>query len=394
MKKFRLPYGVMGYLGNESYAKESLEKKLAKVFYLAGFEKVEPAVLEYLELYQGIASEKRIARMFKLMDTDGKMLVLRPDITPQISRLVALRGEETPITKLYYVGDSYEYLADPQSTRDREFAQVGIEMIGNSSVEGDIEVIILAIEALKTSGLKDFLIDIGNINFAEGILEENGLTGEKAKELRKAISNKDALGIAMLAKEKKIKESVLAGLESLYGGIEVLERAQKFAVSKKSQNALDDLSKIMTALDALGLSKYVSVDLGMLKGSYYTGLVIRGIAKDLGVSILEGGRYDALGAEFDKPSEAVGFAVGTKRLLLALEKQNAIDKPIPCDIAYINMDGISKEEFEEITKLKKAGKRAIKLYTSDKKQLLDYCKKNNIKKAIVFAGEKMEEVKS
>ncbi len=192
MKKFRLPYGVQDYLPEECYQKEHLEKTLSGVFYNAGFEKVETGALEYYDLYNGILDGDGINRMFKLTASDGSLLVLRPDITIQIGRMAAakLTGD---FHKLYYIENSYEFLPDSMgaSARTREFSQAGIEILGKSGVNGDIEAVMLAIEALLGCGLNDFLIDIGDVNFFNGVLSESGLSEADAAELKRCVNSKD-----------------------------------------------------------------------------------------------------------------------------------------------------------------------------------------------------------
>ena len=396
MKKFRLPYGVQDYLPEESYQKSCLEEMLAGVFYNAGFEKVETGALEYYDLYDGVSGSDGINHMFKLTDSDGSLLVLRPDITLQISRMAATKLSGG-LNKLYYIENSYEFLSDTnvQSARTREFAQVGIEILGKSGLAGDIEAVVLAIEALRASGLNDFLIEIGHIDFVRGILKNSGLNKSETIELMRCINLKDALGTEMMLGNKKLSTeaaTVIKSINSLYGDECVLFEAEKLTQNSVSRAAIQNLREIITAIKAIGYDKYVSVDLGLLKGDYYSGLVIRGLSKDFGVSILDGGRYDELGAAFGKPTESVGFAIGTKRLLTALGKQNPAIKLRMCDYAYINQEGFSVEEFKRISELRGQNIRAVKLFGIDKNQLVAHCKKNGIKKAIVFLKTGAEEI--
>jgi len=396
MKKFRLPFGVQDYLPDECYQKNRLEQTLSGVFLGAGFSKVETGALEYYDLYDGIVASGRINRMFKLTDSDGSLLVLRPDTTLQISRMAATKLSGA-VQKLYYIESSYEFLSDgsDSSARTREFSQAGIEILGNSGIQGDIEAVLLSIEALRASGLQDFLIDIGHINFFRGIIEGGGLSGAELTELERCINLKDALGTEMLLSNKALPSETRQALKSLnilYGGAEVLDAAEKLVENPLSRSALAQLRQIVSALKTVGYEKYISIDLGLLKGGYYSGLVIRGISKGFGVSILDGGRYDSLGDAFGKPREAVGFAIGTKRLLGALEKQGTPEKPPPCDYAYINLDGFSAAEFEQIGALRQKGLRVIKLYHADKAALVEFCKKNGVKTVLVFNGKNVEEI--
>ncbi len=183
------------------------------------------------------------------------------------------------------------------------------------------------------------------------------------------------------------KTNIIKALSSLYGGEEVLSAAQKLTENKYAVNAVKSLTYIYNAVKTAGFEKYITLDFGLLKGGYYTGLVIKGITSDYGATILDGGRYDGEG------SGAVGFAIGTKRLLSALEsRSNALESLRPCDYAYINLNGFSDTEFKTIQELRISGKRAVKLFFGDKSELLAYCKKSKIKNAIIFDGERAEEI--
>lgn len=400
MKKFRQPFGVVDYLPNECYNKEVLEQKISGVFYGAGFDKVKTGALEYYDLYDESLSIERKKRLFKLMDTDGSLLVLRPDITMQIGRMVATKLDKDSVHKLYYNENSYEYLPDSlrQSARSREFQQIGIEILGSDNVCADIEAVILAIKSLLECGLTDFLIEIGNIDFFNGLLAESGLSTTDAKNLKKLTNSKDTLGAELFLQDKKISQSTknaLLSLGSLYGDKAVLDKADKITSNKISKNALANLRDIIVAVEKAGYSKYVSVDLGLLKGGYYSGFVMRGVVKNVGSSILDGGRYNSFADSVgdNKFVCGVGFAIGTKRLLVALERQQSLLQYPVCDFAYINVDGFSELENKTISELNKKGKRAVKQYFASKTQLLEYCKKHKIANAIVFSGNKAEDIK-
>ncbi len=396
MKKFQLPYGVQDYLPEECFNKELVEKKLSEVFYKNGYERVETSALEYFDLFDGILPPSAINKMFKMTDSDGSLLVLRPDTTLQICRMATGNLDMSGINRLYYCENSFEFLTDNSTARTREFAQVGVELLGNTGVDGDIEIILTAIEALKAAGLKDFLIDIGNLDYFGGMIEECGFDASDAKEITGYINNKDVLGLEMFLTSKGTEEKfrdALIGLPTLFGKDNVLARAEKLCSNERSLKAVRDLEKTVSAVRDCGLGDYISVDLGMLCGNYYSGLVIRGIAKDLGVSILDGGRYDGICGKFGSPMQAVGFAIGTKRLLKALENQGALEKVLPCDIAYVQLKDFCKEEYVFVNKMKEFGKRVQKTYFATEKDLLSYCKKNSVPTAVVFNGKEYKEIK-
>lgn len=387
MTNVQLPYGFQDYMPDECYNKILLENKLSEVFSLHGFDRVETPTIEYYDIYNGVLDSASIKKIFKMTDVDGNLIVLRPDTTLQIARMAATKLDLNFVNKLFYVANSFEYLTSSSSARTREFAQVGVEMLGSSGIEGDIECITLSIEALKKVQLDDFLLEIGNVEFFNGLMEQAGLEALAAKELRRLVNNKDMLGVEMFLRSKDVKSDFIDAfllLPTLFGDISVLDKAEALCKNETGKAALNNMRKIMKRLEALGLDKYVSIDLGMLRGNYYTGIIMRGVVKNLGVSILDGGRYDTLGDSFGQSMQAVGFAIGMKRLLIALDNQNKLKASAPCDYAFISDSEDEKFEYEILTGLRQKGKRVTKLFNKDKIQLVEYAKQKCIKNAFML----------
>ncbi|MDE6398893.1 MAG: ATP phosphoribosyltransferase regulatory subunit, partial [Clostridiales bacterium] len=327
MKNLQLPFGVQDYMPQECYNKNLVQERLAEVFLRHGFKRVGTPAIEFYDTYEDILSRTAVNKTFRMSDSDGSLLMLRFDPTLQICRMAATKLDAERIEKVYYLENSYEYISDPSTARSREFPQAGMELLGTSGTAGDVEAIVTAIECLQNAGLTDFLLEIGQVDYFNGIVCEAGMSEENARELRALINKKDMLGVEMFLHGKSVNEKFVTQflqLPTLFGDEDVLDRARTGVVNKKSLRALDNLGEIMSALKDMGLDSYVSVDLGLLRGEYYTGLVMKGFSGRLGVPILDGGRYDDLCAAFGKPMPAVGFSVGVKRLLMALEKEDKL----------------------------------------------------------------------
>ena len=133
---------------------------------------------EYADLFTSgsMMSEKRL---FKLTDTDGSLLAMRADVTMQICRMYVT--SMTGIQRMYYALDSYEYLDDSNSARDREFAQTGVELLGDTGAEGELEVLAMAADALSASGLKNFTVELGHVGYFDGLAEDLGLSEDAAR---------------------------------------------------------------------------------------------------------------------------------------------------------------------------------------------------------------------
>lgn len=396
MKRLTLPYGVQDYLPDECYNKQLVEKRVCDTFSAYGYDRVETPILEYSELYADILPAKR---MFKLTDNDGSLLVLRPDITMQVCRMAAKLGGRG-VRKLYYCENSFEYLPNVYSARTREFAQAGVELLGDSGADGDVEIITMAIESFLRVGLDDFLIEIGDVRFFKCLMRECGLSGEDAHTVKELIANKDQLGLEVFLQrqniDKTFKDKFLL-LPSLFGGLEVLDAAGHLCDDGSCAEVLGQLRYIAAKLTERGYEKYISFDLGLLTGlNYYSGIVIRGLTGNMGLSVLDGGRYDSIGDSFREGMNAVGFAIGIKRLLVALDNKRALSKIRPCDYAYANFGAPESTVSEAVNALRAKGQRVTDAFAHTEAELLAFARENGIGKVMIFSenGTAVKEIRT
>ena len=357
---YRLPAGVQDLLPDECYNLNTIEEKLEKKFSLAGCSRVQSAALEFYDTYAEIKNKIPQKKMFKLTDGDGSLLVLRPDMTLAVARMAATADIALP-SKLCYFSNVWDY-AGAGSYTIREIYQAGVEFLGVSNAFSDAQAIAFAIECLQAIGLKDFIIDVGHAGFFKGILEECALDAEEVEKVRLLVNAKDAVGAqALLEKHGAPKKAsdALAALPTLFGGVDVLSRAEKYAGTPASREALDRLKKVYDLLKQFGLEKYVSFDLGTVKDlSYYSGVVFTGLTRSIGSAILSGGRYDNLADDFGRHVPAVGFAMGLKRILIALERQGALRPAAPqADVVLFSEEGAEAKAYQAYLELTEAGRR-------------------------------------
>ena len=391
MKRMTLPYGVQDYLPDECYHKNLAERRICDTFSSFGYERIETPALEYSDLYAGVVP---MERMFKLTDNDGGLLVLRPDTTLQVCRMAA-KMRFSGVKKLYYTENSFEYLPNVYTSRTREFAQAGVELLGESGADGDVEVITLAIEAFLSTGLKDFLIEIGDVRFFKCIMRGCGLDEADAQTIRTYIDNKDQLGLEVFLQRKGVdaefKEKFLL-LPSLFGKSDVLDAAGRLCGDDSCAAVLDRLRYVSGRLHERGYGKYISFDLGLLRGlNYYSGLVIKGLAAGMGLSVLDGGRYDDIGGSFRPGMHAVGFAIGIKRLLVALDADEPLTGAPPCEYAYANFGAPEASVQAYVRKLRAMGKRVTECFAADRRALTAFARENGIGRIIVFTSAGAEE---
>lgn len=391
LKKVKLPYGFQDFMPDECYNKDLLERRLAEKYRSYGYYKVETPTMEYYDTFHDVYRPDKLKKVFKLTDNDGSLLALRPDITLQISRMASGLDQKYP-KRLFYSESSFEYQDSRDTARTREFAQTGVELLGNTGIDGEIEIITLAIESFICAGLERFTIEIGNNSFFKGLIKESGLNDEETSVLTELINKKDSLGLEIFLQRKEVPKSVsecILSLPSLFGTKEVLKHAEKLIDNEMSLSALNHTYKLFESLEKIGYDRYVSLDLGLLHGlNYYSGLVIKGYSADFGLCLLDGGRYDGICPSFGYDSGAVGFAIGTKRLLSALDELGKLKTAPSCDVAYISDGSDNILEKDYVDSLRNANLSVVKLFTTSKDRLKQYCRDSGVKRAFaVFKGK-------
>lgn len=319
------PEGVQDILFEECFKKRNLESKIRNIFRSNGFFEIETPSLEFYDVFSKEEAQTPQETMFKFFDQQGRILVLRPEITVPIARIAATKFKDSkyPI-KFSYIGNTFKY-NELGGGKQKEFTQAGVEIIGASNPEADAEVIATAINSVRASGLENFQIDLGQVEFFKGIMEEAELSHQDIEQMRLLIDKKDFLGIEELVEEHNISselKELIFSLPGLFGSIDVLDNMEKKNLNKRSLAALANLREVLEILEDYGLSKYVSVDLGMVNSlDYYTGIIFRGFTYGIGFPILSGGRYDNLVEKFGKKSPATGFSLGINMIMTALDRQ-------------------------------------------------------------------------
>jgi ATP phosphoribosyltransferase regulatory subunit len=321
-----LPKGVKDFLPNKAAKLVYLKQTLNGIFTHWGFRPILPPSLEFLHVLEKGLGEGLREKTFRFDDRQsGKLVAFPPDITPQVARIVATRMREIPLPlRLCYTGRVLRH-AEQQAGKDREIFQAGVELIGLDSPEADAEMIAMAIECLKALGASEFCVDIGQVEFFRGVMAELPLSGPRAREVEGAIARKDSSELTALLRDvplsDRAREEVMA-LPRLFGGREVLERAAKVVVNRRSKRALENLQRVLEVLEVYGVEDHVTFDLGELRGlDYHTGVTFQGFLAGVGKAVCLGGRYDNLTARYGYPAPATGFAFDLQGLLFGLDRE-------------------------------------------------------------------------
>lgn len=309
----QVPVGVRDYAAPEAARHSALAAAVRSEFMRWGYAEVRTPPVEYLETIVRGAGAGIQDHLFKIVDTGGELLVLRPEMTVPIARLAATRllPQASGPLRLSYVADVFRG-QDVGRTQLRAFTQAGVELLGEGTLDADAEVIALAATCLQRAGVPDAVVHVGHLGFLDDLLA--ALPADTQDEIRTRLYRKEFAGI-----EHAIPEPSLAGLLRLLPdlhGDDAVARATPFATSARSRAALADLETLMARLQDYGLADIVRFDLSIIRDfSYYTGVVFEAYGAGAGYPLAGGGRYDTLLGRFGAACPATGFALGLDRVL-------------------------------------------------------------------------------
>jgi ATP phosphoribosyltransferase regulatory subunit len=292
-------------------------------FDAAGFERVITPAFEYEEvLALGLGAAARAATVRFVEPSSGQVVALRPDITPQIARLIAtrFRDHRGPV-RLCYEGTVVRL--DRAARGQRELSQAGVELAGVAGPDGDAEVIALGVEALAAVGLTRPTIDLGHLGLAREVLASLALPAPALEEARRCIAKRDGAELDVVLRAAKGAKPAIAfarRLPELSGAPALLASAAKEAPTAGIKRAISDLSAIVGAVEKRRVDARLHVDLGEVRGfDYYTGVRFQAFVDGAPDAVLRGGRYDDLLGRYGRESPAVGFAVDVEAVASALE---------------------------------------------------------------------------
>ncbi|EEG50602.1 ATP phosphoribosyltransferase, regulatory subunit [Blautia hydrogenotrophica DSM 10507] len=361
---FHTPEGVRDICQEECRQKLLIQKKIRRIFHLYGFQDIETPTFEFFEVFSREVGTTPSKELYKFFDREGNTLVLRPDFTPSIARCaVSCFPLNMEPVRLCYAGNTFVNNSSFQG-RMKEATQMGAERIGDSSSDADAEMLAMVVNCLLETGLRDFQISVGEVNFFKALLEDAKKDDEMERKLRELISNKNNFGVEELIRGQNLPkelENAFFQLPYLFGDAEILKKAKKLTSNQRAIRAIHRLEEIYEILKCYGYENYVTFDLGMLsKYRYYTGIIFQAYTYGTGEPIVKGGRYDNLLEHFGKAAAASGFGISIDQLMLALSRQN-IPVTVPEEEEIILSYTIEnrRDAIVQAVNLRREGKRVI-----------------------------------
>ncbi len=324
----RTPRGFRDILPQEALARERITETVRLCFSSHGYLPVETPILEDRSV---IETAGRIQDSpFQLFDKDDRLLMLRPDLTLPIARMVASRldGRQLP-ARLRYVAPVVREQGALRG-QSRQFTQLGVELVGMEGTAAESEVVTLLADALARLGVPDWYVVCGSVAPLKALLDVCEQGDGFVRQVLSFVHESDLVGLDELVLATKGLTSTQAralmrvprlnGDESV---VDELEQLLEDAGVDGSQSGVTSLRDLLANCAPLVRQGRLRFDFSIINSfDYYTGLVFKAYAEGIAASLASGGHYDAVLANLGLPDvSACGFAMSLERLQEVLGEQ-------------------------------------------------------------------------
>lgn len=293
--------------------------------------------LEALDLYRKKSGGELVGQLYSFTDKGGREVALRPEMTPTLARMVAAKANSLrkPV-RWFSIPQLFRY-EKQQRGRLREHFQLNADIVGESSVAADAELIAIALDVIRSFGLTpaDVVARVSDRRLLEALLLDAGVS-DSALPTVFAVIDKRGREPAAVSREKLEaavgSNDVAARVETVLDCHDVASLVKRFSGVESATEHIERMRQYLVYVAALGFGEWVRLDLSIVRGlAYYTGIVFElfDTAGELR-AICGGGRYDTLLATLggaDLP--ALGFGMGDVVLADLLRAR----KLIPAEIA-------------------------------------------------------------
>ena len=383
------PRGTRDFGPAEMAGRRAVEQAMRNTCHRFGFGEVVTPTFEQAELFTLRSGEEIVDEMYVFKDKGDREIALRPEITASVIRFFVNEMSTMPKPlKLYYVGNCFRY-ENPQSGRYREFFQLGAELIGNDNPETDAEVISLAVECMRSTGLHNFDVRIGHIGILRSLVMEKIEDGAIAGNVLRMIDKEDFDAVGQTLEANGVSGNLLESITAIAGtkgGVDVLE-------SIEETEAHEHLRDLFEILKLYGIDD-CQLDLGIVRGlDYYSGMVFEIDAPKLGAEkqVLGGGSYTLSELFGGEPVFSTGFAIGIDRVMLALEAEKEAPEYAPIDVFVVpTEDAMRKYAFAIVSKIRARGLRAdVDLMRRSMSKNLRYASSKGARLAVIVGKDEM-----
>jgi histidyl-tRNA synthetase len=333
------PKGTRDFYPEDMALREYIFTSWDKTCRRYGFEKVDAPIFEHLELFTQKSGEEVENQLYTFKDKSGRQLALRPEITPSLARMVALKGSSLKIPIRWYSIPRLFRYEKMQKGRLREFFQLNADIYGIPHATADAELIALSVDTMKDLGFTsdEFTVHVSSRDLLEELFVNLSIPRDSIPSLFAVLDKQHKLPEEEFLKELNdfCNDAVLADKVNTVLRAGSLEEIKALAGISP---AVDELDNLFALIKQYGMAEYVTFDIGIVRGlAYYTGIVFELLDKKRDLrSIAGGGRYDRLVKLYGGPdTPASGFATGDVVLAEMMKENNLLPKQQPRSTVYV-----------------------------------------------------------
>ena len=307
----QVPRGAESLHLEDAYVHHQMVRRIFSLCTSWGYLPLETPVLDFFDIYQALLDDDNVHQVYRLVDRDGDLLMLRSDITLFMAKqvAVALEGMRLPVRVCYF--DTILRHHDREEMSRNEFYQVGAELIGRSGARANLEVLALLNRLLEELGLGRAVVHVGSRTLVEACLPDAGTEAQRA--LRSAILARDWSSVGELfgagtdaaARARELFSCIASPQEF----VRDLDR-RGAGWPRPVTTELARIAELGTTVAELAPAGRFRIDLSEVGSQpYHSGLVFSVYSAGIGTAIAAGGRYDSLLGAFGRAAPAVGFSL-------------------------------------------------------------------------------------
>ncbi len=381
--------GTRDFYPDEMAKRQWLIQKLTEASEAFGYQMYEGPCLETIDLYAAKSGEELVKEQaFVFNDRGGDPITLRPELTPTLARMIALKQNQLTFPLRWWSFGPFWRYERPQKGRTREFFQWNVDQIGSDSVQADAELLAVAATFLKNIGLtpEQVKLYVNDRQLMDGQLSKIGINAEQKPDMLHLIDRIDKLP-ADVWDEKILAEGL---------NVEQLKAIHELLENRELWRDYPQMRDLFTMLEALGVADYVAYDPKIIRGlDYYTGTVFEAHAVNGEFrAILGGGHYaNLVGDVGGNPLPGVGFAMGDVVIMLVLEAFGLVPEdlvdPETLFVTVFNEETLA-ESIRLGSKLRAAGFKVIQAEPEKLAKQFKYADRLGLSRALVLGPEEIE----
>jgi ATP phosphoribosyltransferase regulatory subunit len=316
-----LPAGLADLLPPDAAREARAIDTAIERFAAFGYERVKPPLVEFEESLLGGPGAALASQTFRLMDpVSQRMMGVRPDMTVQVARIAVTRLKHEPRPLRLSYGGNVIRVRGNALKPERQFAQVGCELLGVDTAEADAEAVLLTVDALRAIGVAALTVDLNLPTLVAAVAAGLKLAPEPARRLRRALDGKDEAAVAKALPDKKATELFVGLLRAAGPAGTAIAQLKKLKLPAAAAAEAARLAEVVTLLGTADPELPLTLDAVDYRGlEYQTGVSFSVFSLAGRQELARGGRYSAGYPEDGVSEPATGFTLYMDAVLAASE---------------------------------------------------------------------------